>query len=127
ATEAASESEGMMTAVIEVTGLTKRYGGQAVVDDISFHVEAGEIFGILGPNGAGNTTAVECIEGLRRRDGGPGPGRPGRHWEPDQPGPGAGRPRLAGQPLHGRGGGTVRSRRDPRTGRAARPCSRLRS
>jgi ABC-2 type transport system ATP-binding protein len=60
----------MMTAVIEVSGLTKRYGGQAVVDDISFHVEAGEIFGLLGPNGAGKTTAVECMEGLRRRDGG---------------------------------------------------------
>ena len=59
-----------MTAVIEVTGLTKRYGGQAVVDDISFHVDKGEIFGILGPNGAGKTTAVECMEGLRRRDGG---------------------------------------------------------
>jgi ABC-2 type transport system ATP-binding protein len=60
----------MMTAVIEVTGLTKRYGGHAVVDDIAFHVDAGEIFGILGPNGAGKTTAVECMEGLRRRDGG---------------------------------------------------------
>jgi ABC-2 type transport system ATP-binding protein len=60
----------MMTAVIEVTGLTKRYGGQAVVDDIAFRVDAGEIFGILGPNGAGKTTAVECMEGLRRRDGG---------------------------------------------------------
>jgi ABC-2 type transport system ATP-binding protein len=60
----------MMTAVIEVTGLTKRYEGQAVVDDIAFHVDAGEIFGILGPNGAGKTTAVECMEGLRRRDGG---------------------------------------------------------
>ena len=59
-----------MTAVIEVTGLTKRYGGQAVVDGISFHVDAGEIFGILGPNGAGKTTAVECLEGLRKRDGG---------------------------------------------------------
>ena len=33
-----------MTPVIEVTGLTKRYGGQAVVDGISFHVERGEIF-----------------------------------------------------------------------------------
>ena len=51
-----------MTAVIEVTGLTKRYGGQAVVDDIAFRVDAGEIFGILGPNGAGKTTAVECME-----------------------------------------------------------------
>src|ERR1700728_2760339 len=59
-----------MTAVIEVTGLTKRYGGRAVVDGLTFHVEQGEIFGILGPNGAGKTTAVECMEGLRRRDGG---------------------------------------------------------
>jgi ABC-2 type transport system ATP-binding protein len=59
-----------MTAVIEVTGLTKRYGGQAVVDGISFHVDKGEIFGILGPNGAGKTTAVECLEGLRKRDDG---------------------------------------------------------
>jgi ABC-2 type transport system ATP-binding protein len=59
-----------MTPVIEVTGLTKRYGGQAVVDGISFHVDQGEIFGILGPNGAGKTTAVECMEGLRQRDGG---------------------------------------------------------
>jgi ABC-2 type transport system ATP-binding protein len=59
-----------MTPVIEVTGLTKRYGGQPVVDGISFQVERGEIFGILGPNGAGKTTAVECMEGLRRRDAG---------------------------------------------------------
>jgi ABC-type multidrug transport system ATPase subunit len=60
----------MMTAVIEVTGLAKRYGGQTVVDGISFHVDQGEIFGILGPNGAGKTTAVECLEGLRNRDAG---------------------------------------------------------
>jgi len=59
-----------MSPVIEVTGLTKRYGGQAVVDGICFQVERGEIFGILGPNGAGKTTAVECLEGLRRRDAG---------------------------------------------------------
>jgi len=59
-----------VTAIIEVSGLTKRYGGRAVVDGISFHVDQGEIFGILGPNGAGKTTAVECLEGLRRRDGG---------------------------------------------------------
>ena len=59
-----------MTAVIKVTGLTKRYGDHAVVDGISFHVDKGEIFGILGPNGAGKTTAVECLEGLRKRDAG---------------------------------------------------------
>ena len=59
-----------MTPVIEVTGLTKRYGDQTAVDGISLHVDQGEIFGILGPNGAGKTTAVECMEGLRKRDGG---------------------------------------------------------
>ncbi|WP_342782068.1 ABC transporter ATP-binding protein [Trebonia kvetii] len=40
------------------------------VDDLSFVVKAGEIFGILGPNGAGKTTTVECVQGLRRADGG---------------------------------------------------------
>jgi ABC-2 type transport system ATP-binding protein len=59
-----------MAAVIEVEGLTKRYKGQPVVDGISFSVGQGEIFGLLGPNGAGKTTAVECMEGLRQRDGG---------------------------------------------------------
>ena len=57
-------------AVIEVAGLTKRYGGHPVVNGISFEVQQGEIFGVLGPNGAGKTTAVECIEGLRSPDGG---------------------------------------------------------
>ena len=56
--------------VIEVTNLRKVYGQRTVVDGVSFSVEDGEIFGILGPNGAGKTTTVECIEGLRRRDGG---------------------------------------------------------
>ena len=59
-----------MAAVVEVSGLTKRYRGQTAVDGISFQVEQGEIFGLLGPNGAGKTTAVECLEGLRQRDGG---------------------------------------------------------
>ncbi|MGW7538136.1 ABC transporter ATP-binding protein [Amycolatopsis sp. NPDC054798] len=57
-------------AIIEVDSLVKRYGGQAVVDGVSFAVEPGEIFGILGPNGAGKTTTVECVEGLCRPDGG---------------------------------------------------------
>ncbi|MBN9620308.1 MAG: ABC transporter ATP-binding protein, partial [Actinobacteria bacterium] len=56
--------------VIEVADLRKVYGRRTVVDGISFSVEAGEIFGILGPNGAGKTTTVECIGGLRQRDGG---------------------------------------------------------
>jgi ABC-2 type transport system ATP-binding protein len=57
-------------AIIEVENLVKRYGDHTVVDGVSFAVEPGEIFGILGPNGAGKTTTVECVEGLRRPDGG---------------------------------------------------------
>jgi ABC-2 type transport system ATP-binding protein len=56
--------------IVEVTDLTKRYGGHAAVDGVSFSVEEGEIFGILGPNGAGKTTTVESIAGLRRPDAG---------------------------------------------------------
>lgn len=57
-------------AIIEVQDLSKRYGSHTAVNEVSFAVEQGEIFGILGPNGAGKTTTVECIEGLRRPDGG---------------------------------------------------------
>jgi ABC-2 type transport system ATP-binding protein len=57
-------------AVIEVTDLRKRYGDLTVLDGVSFSVEEGEIFGILGANGAGKTTAVECVEGLRRPSSG---------------------------------------------------------
>ncbi|MDQ0382235.1 ABC transporter ATP-binding protein [Amycolatopsis thermophila] len=56
--------------IIEVAHLSKRYGEKVAVADVSFTVERGEIFGILGPNGAGKTTTVECLEGLRRPDGG---------------------------------------------------------
>src|SRR6516165_10643483 len=59
-----------MTAIIEVRGLRKEYGDTVAVDNVSFTVQEGEIFGILGPNGAGKTTTVECVEGLRRPDGG---------------------------------------------------------
>ncbi|GAB3582882.1 ABC transporter ATP-binding protein [Amycolatopsis endophytica] len=56
--------------IIEVHHLSKRYGEKVAVEDVSFTVERGEIFGILGPNGAGKTTTAECLEGLRRPDGG---------------------------------------------------------
>lgn len=55
---------------ISVQGLIKDYSDLRAVDGISFDVERGEIFGMLGPNGAGKTTTIECIEGLRRPDGG---------------------------------------------------------
>ena len=46
---------------IKISGLTKRYGSQAAVDDISFDVNTGEIVGFLGPNGAGKTTTMKII------------------------------------------------------------------
>jgi ABC-2 type transport system ATP-binding protein len=59
-----------MGSVIEVDNLRKRYGSQVAVADVSFQVTQGEIFGLLGRNGAGKTTTVECLQGLRRADGG---------------------------------------------------------
>lgn len=59
-----------MKTVISVEGLRRSYGDVDAVRDVSFAVERGEIFGILGPNGAGKTTTVECLQGLRARDGG---------------------------------------------------------
>jgi ABC-type multidrug transport system ATPase subunit len=55
--------------VINVRGLTKCYGTPAV-DNVEFTVIEGEIFGILGVNGAGKMATVECLQGLRRPDGG---------------------------------------------------------
>jgi ABC-2 type transport system ATP-binding protein len=55
---------------IELSGLTKRYAGRAVVDRLDLRIEHGEILALLGPNGAGKTTTVEIIEGYRRPDEG---------------------------------------------------------
>ena len=56
--------------VVEVRDLLKRYPDVIAVDGLSLDIRAGEIFGMVGPNGAGKTTTIECIEGLRRPDGG---------------------------------------------------------
>ncbi len=56
--------------IIEVAGLTKRYGEVLAVDDISFDVLEGELFGFLGPNGAGKTTTINVLTGLARPDEG---------------------------------------------------------
>lgn len=56
--------------VIEVEGLTKQFGSFVAVDHISFNVGRGEIFGFLGANGAGKTTAMRMLTGLSRPTGG---------------------------------------------------------
>jgi len=56
--------------IVSVRGLTKAYGGRTVVDHLDLDIAAGEVVGLIGANGAGKTTTVECIQGLRRPDGG---------------------------------------------------------
>ena len=58
--------------VIDVRHLTKRFGGRAVVDDVSMQVRRGEIVGFLGPNGSGKTTTIRLMCGLLRLDAGEG-------------------------------------------------------
>src|SRR5215471_6849609 len=50
--------------MIEVRGLTKRYGAKIAVDNLTFGIEPGKVTGFLGPNGAGKTTTMRCILGL---------------------------------------------------------------
>ena len=52
--------------MIEIDGLTKRYGDKAAVDGLSFVVEPGVVTGFLGPNGAGKSTTMRVIAGLDR-------------------------------------------------------------
>ena len=56
--------------VVQVSELVKRYGDVLALDHLSFDVEEGEIFGLLGPNGSGKTTALNCILSLLSYDKG---------------------------------------------------------
>ncbi|MGH8889091.1 MAG: ATP-binding cassette domain-containing protein, partial [Acidothermaceae bacterium] len=56
--------------MIEVSGLTKRYGRTLAVDNLSFRVDPGTVTGFLGPNGAGKSTTMRMIIGLDRADAG---------------------------------------------------------
>ena len=59
-----------MAAVLEVDAISKRFGGIAAVDGVSFAVEEGEILGIIGPNGCGKSTLFNCILGQLAPSGG---------------------------------------------------------
>jgi ABC-2 type transport system ATP-binding protein len=62
----------MTPLAIDVSGLTKRYDGRAVVDHIALQVGKGRICGFLGPNGSGKTTTIRMLCGLLTPDGGSG-------------------------------------------------------
>ena len=68
----ATAADGERGTAIDVHGLTKRYGGRAVVDNFSIRVERGTIFGFLGPNGSGKTTTIRMLCGLLTPDDGEG-------------------------------------------------------
>jgi branched-chain amino acid transport system ATP-binding protein len=57
-------------AFLEVTGITKQFGGLIAVNDVSFFVDKGEIVSIIGPNGAGKTTVFNMLTGVYRVDSG---------------------------------------------------------
>jgi branched-chain amino acid transport system ATP-binding protein len=57
-------------AELEVDKLSLRFGGLTVLEDVSFSVEAGELFALIGPNGAGKTSLLNCISGIYHGKGG---------------------------------------------------------
>ena len=60
----------MSTALLDVDGISKRFGGIVALGSVSMHVGSGEAVGLVGPNGAGKTTLFNCVLGLVRPDAG---------------------------------------------------------
>jgi len=60
----------MSGAVLQVAGLTKRFGGFVALQEVALHLNAGERLGLIGPNGSGKTTLINCISGALFNDEG---------------------------------------------------------
>lgn len=73
-------------ALLEVKGITKKFGGLVAVNNLDLEVEQGEIVGMIGPNGAGKTTAFNMISGVYKPNEGQVifKGKDVTHWRPDQ-------------------------------------------
>src|SRR5699024_4197609 len=65
-----SAAGGPVMSLLDVDGASKRFGGVQEVDDVSLHLDQGEILGIIGPNGAGKTSLFNLITGTIRTDSG---------------------------------------------------------
>jgi len=60
----------MSAPLLEVNGVSKRFGGFTALDNVTVAIRPGERFGLIGPNGSGKTTLINCISGALRNDGG---------------------------------------------------------
>jgi ABC-type branched-subunit amino acid transport system ATPase component len=60
----------MATPILRVEGMHKSFGGVSAVNGVSFSLEPGHIYGLIGPNGSGKTTLFNCITGLEKPDAG---------------------------------------------------------
>ena len=60
----------MSEPILQVDGMTKMFGGFVALDNVSLHLDQGERLGLIGPNGSGKTTIINCISGALNNDAG---------------------------------------------------------